>query len=323
MLKAREFYSRPNVEGIANMSWFNNVGEAASEKTVLLNLTHTLANYTLTQLSGLSLTLFINQSAYVPALSTQAGVRIMLHRQGEVPLIAEDGFNLSPGTKSAVAVKYIEVSRQPGSMFSNCTHQMAPPQDGGLHEFYPGNYTQKACINTCLQKGIISTCGCASPFYRYPPTAEVCPPIVFDCVERRELQMFNDNSCQKSCPSPCWESQYQYTLSASQWPSNSYKPYLAKLLKERGSSILSALTDETVGLAQEFVKLEVFYDNLNYLQYSEKQSMTVEDLVGAIGGHLGLWIGMSILSFVEVIELIVDLLKVFAGAFSNNRVKNS
>jgi len=37
----------------------------------------------------------------------------------------------------------IEVSRQPGSMFSNCTHQMAPPQDGGLHEFYPGNYTQK------------------------------------------------------------------------------------------------------------------------------------------------------------------------------------
>lgn len=52
MLKAREFYSRPNVEGIANMSWFNNVGEAASEKTVLLNLTHTLANYTVTQLSG-------------------------------------------------------------------------------------------------------------------------------------------------------------------------------------------------------------------------------------------------------------------------------
>jgi len=60
-------------------------------------------------ISGLSLTLFINQSAYVPALSTQAGVRIMLHRQGEVPLIAEDGFNLSPGTKSAVAVKYVSM----------------------------------------------------------------------------------------------------------------------------------------------------------------------------------------------------------------------
>jgi len=34
-----------------------------------------------------------------------------------------------------------------------------------------------------------------------------------------------------------------------------------------------------VGLAQEFVKLEVFYDNLNYLQYSEKQSMTVSRLL--------------------------------------------
>ena len=28
------------------------------------------------------------------------------------------------------------------------------------------------------------------------------------------------------------------------------------------------------------------------------------DLIGAIGGHLGLWIGMSIVSFLEVFELI-------------------
>jgi len=33
----------------------------------------------------------------------------------------------------------------------------------------------------------------------------------------------------------------------------------------------------------------------------------LEDLIGSIGGHLGLWIGMSIISFMEVFELIVIL----------------
>ena len=53
------------------------------------------------------MTLFINQLQYVPVLSPQAGLRMILHRQGEVPLVAEDGFNLSPGTKSGVSVKYV------------------------------------------------------------------------------------------------------------------------------------------------------------------------------------------------------------------------
>lgn len=60
--------------------------------------------------TGLSLTMFINQLQYVAVLSPQAGLRMMLHRQGEVPLVAEDGFNVSPGTKSGIAVKYVRYS---------------------------------------------------------------------------------------------------------------------------------------------------------------------------------------------------------------------
>ena len=52
---------------------------------------------------------FINQPMYLPALSPQAGVRVLLHRQGETPLIAEEGFNAPPGTKSAIAVKYVSI----------------------------------------------------------------------------------------------------------------------------------------------------------------------------------------------------------------------
>ena len=51
--------------------------------------------------------MFINQDQYIPVLSPQAGVRVLLHPQGQVPIMDEDGFNVSPGMKTAVAVKYV------------------------------------------------------------------------------------------------------------------------------------------------------------------------------------------------------------------------
>lgn len=53
------------------------------------------------------MTLFINQPMYMPAISQQAGIRVLLHRQGETPLVAEEGFNAFPGAKSAIAVRYV------------------------------------------------------------------------------------------------------------------------------------------------------------------------------------------------------------------------
>ena len=56
---------------------------------------------------GLSLTLYINQPQYIPVLTQEAGIRVLLHRQGQVPIMEEDGFDVNPGTKSGIAVRYV------------------------------------------------------------------------------------------------------------------------------------------------------------------------------------------------------------------------
>ena len=58
---------------------------------------------------GLSLTLYINQPQYIPVLTQEAGIRVLLHRQGQVPIMEEDGFDVNPGTKSGIAVRYVSM----------------------------------------------------------------------------------------------------------------------------------------------------------------------------------------------------------------------
>jgi len=43
------------------------------------------------------MTFFVNQENYEPLLSHQAGIRVLLHRQGELPMIADQGFNAATG----------------------------------------------------------------------------------------------------------------------------------------------------------------------------------------------------------------------------------
>ena len=45
-------------------------------------------------------------------------------------------------------------------------------------------------------------------------------------------------------------------------------------------------------------------------------------MIGALGGHLGLWIGMSLLSFFEVFELIVQLFKWCVRKAQNNKTNS-
>ena len=57
--------------------------------------------------TGLSLTMYINQDKYIPVLTQEAGLRVLLHKQGQVPIMEEDGFDVEPGTKSGIAIQYV------------------------------------------------------------------------------------------------------------------------------------------------------------------------------------------------------------------------
>ena len=55
---------------------------------------------------------------------------------------------------------------------------------------------------------------------------------------------------------------------------------------------------------QNLVRLVFYLDSLSYTNVDEEPKMTVDTLIGTIGGHLHLFLGMSLLSFVEIAVIV-------------------
>ena len=81
----------------------------------------------------------------------------------------------------------------------------------------------------------------------------------------------------------------------------SYSQELSKLLSKFSND------SELVNL----VKFNVYYDTLSYTVLTESINMDVVALLSSIGGSLGLLLGLSLLSFIEVLEVVVETMFIY------------
>ena len=51
--------------------------------------------------------LFINQAEYIPSLSQEAGVRILLTPQRSIPFPVDEGFTVSPGFATSIGLRQV------------------------------------------------------------------------------------------------------------------------------------------------------------------------------------------------------------------------
>ena len=71
-------------------------------------------------------------------------------------------------------------------------------------------------------------------------------------------------------------------------------------------------------LYQSNTEISVSYDSLSYTQVEEEPKITLEDVIAMIGGHLHVFLGMSLLSFVELFELIAIVILVSVNTKKHN-----
>ena len=76
-------------------------------------------------------------------------------------------------------------------------------------------------------------------------------------------------------------------------------------------------SDFNTSLASNLVSIDVYYEKLAYTLIEEEPKITLEDLIGALGGHLHLFLGMSLMSFLELFEFI---LLIFLSMVQKNQV---
>ena len=163
--------------------------------------------------------------------------------------------------------------------------------------------------------------------------------------EHKVLQNLNndrsyENTCE--CFQPCKETAYQKSLSLSYWPLEfnqlsalqefykdpknietqilqeafdrlnttlSHYGELAQkgIHQEYNESDLNNLIRASTLIRQNLIRLNIYLEDLSIVEFMQMPAYDLADLFADIGGTLGLWMGISVLTIMELVELIVSL----------------
>lgn len=300
----------------------------------------------ISSVSGLTLEVYLEQDEYVGSLAPDAGIRLTIHNQTAMPFPEENGINLAPGFKTGIALRLTEVIRvepphgecKEYTWAENLKYN-AWAEEGQLNV----QYSYVACQKTCYQKSLIQYCGCCSldypctgaafddvwSAYSYVDwciysnsTQTACEEYVLSQYEKGELP------CSSDCVPPCDETEYTTDVTMSAWPSNEYLDTAINDFRSTSSSLYSSIssststTDKRAFMNENGIKVEIYYRYLNFEVIQTEASYEVENLLSDIGGQLGLWIGLSIVSLFEIIEIISDLVTIGILRLWNKRKNN-
>ena len=58
-------------------------------------------------------------------------------------------------------------------------------------------------------------------------------------------------------------------------------------------------------IQENFVRLEIFYEALNFAMIKEKAEYDTWDVLTDFGGNIGLWLGWSVFALFELLEFFV------------------
>ncbi|KAK0055716.1 degenerin unc-8 [Biomphalaria pfeifferi] len=255
---------------------------------------------------GLELVLFLEMDEYIPGITSGQGAQIVIHEQGTYPFPAE-GISISAGDQTVIGIKQMKINRL-GDPYNECTQ----PEDTIASKY---SYTRNLCQKKCLLLKIIQTCKCYYQEYQslnsilnVSSTTKPCKTAEQNKCRANVTAKFNDeeNSC--NCYNPCSESVYEQSISYRQWPNKAMAKYLISQVCQNKTALCSLLWNKTMEeLQYNFLKLNIYFQDLNYEERTEQPNYEFTSLLADIGGTIGLWIGLSILSFCEVFDLLLRL----------------
>eukprot|EP00112_Aurelia_sp_Birch-Aquarium-sp1_P003747 Seg1421.10 transcript_id=Seg1421.10/GoldUCD/mRNA.D3Y31 product="Acid-sensing ion channel 4-A" protein_id=Seg1421.10/GoldUCD/D3Y31 len=152
----------------------------------------------------------------------------------------------------------------------------------------PVRYTASSCIETCIQIKMQKECG---------TTMNKNNTLSQDICEDNFIKRYPMEDC--ICPRPCYEILYPRQISTSIWP----QKFQVKQFQEELSMVLNVskdLIDEGF-IHKRLSKVSIYYNELTNQSISEVELVQVDDLLSDIGGLMGLFIGSSVLTLVEVL----------------------
>uniref|UniRef100_A0A672LND9 Acid-sensing ion channel 1-like n=1 Tax=Sinocyclocheilus grahami TaxID=75366 RepID=A0A672LND9_SINGR len=243
--------------------------------------------------NGLEIMLDIQQDEYLPVwgdtdeTSYEAGIKVQIHSQDEPPFIDQLGFGVAPGFQTFVSCQQQLLQYLPPP-WGDCRSE---PMDSE----YFSTYSITGCRIDCETRYLLENCNCR--MVHMPGTSTVCTPEQYkDCADPALGKRTSGDNDYCVCETPCNMTRYGKELSMVKIPSKASAKYLAKKFNK---------TEQYI--ADNILVLDIFFEALNYEKIEQKKAYEVAGLLGDIGGQMGLFIGASVLTILEIFDYLYEV----------------
>ncbi|RNA37800.1 amiloride-sensitive sodium channel subunit gamma-like [Brachionus plicatilis] len=267
--------------------------------------------------SGLTLEIFTGSPEEQHLFFEKKGLYLAVHNNSADPVGNFEGIKLPVGTSAEIGIKrtfYRKLSEPFSKCVINASEFTENDPESYKQAVSSGSYTRKKCFEFCLQiKLIIPKCNCSDPQIS---TSNIkvgfCKTIKQTlCVEEVRKQFDSEDlslTCDKECPVSCDTMEYSYHQSFSDYPTQYYYEIIKK--QDNLKNKFENLTFDS--FKQNTLMVNVFYQELSSTLIKETELIRLQDLAASIGGLLGLFLGCSVLTLMEPIAFIIDLIYRFA-----------
>jgi hypothetical protein len=224
-----------------------------------------------------------------------------------------NGIFLSPGFGS-----FITVDREFKSMlpkpYSNCEVDSNSPAYRANSKFYnligqsEYAYSQQLCFSQCLQDYFISKYKCAYPNMLSLFNVTQCDQSILDIITGNDTIFDDDyirNTCTHMCPLECNQTLYKTSISSYQLNGNEFIFNITN-----NSNLALDFVNRTIDATtarESFVQVNIFYSSLSYTSTTESPQMDLVYLLASIGGNLGLFLGVSVFSLCEIVQVLIEI----------------
>ncbi|RNA30566.1 amiloride-sensitive sodium channel subunit beta [Brachionus plicatilis] len=266
-------------------------------------------------IKGLKMELFIGAPEYHPCWELRYGALVSVHNQSSIPMITMDGMMVQTGSETNLILNKVNMKKL-SKPYSNCVVNLTNKNEiDSVHYRNTFNYIAEYRQNWCLLNCSINT--------TTEENIKKCSSLNFttefekkSCINNFEDELKHVEFCSSQCPIECDHSYFTMFNSVATFPTISYASYL--LLDE---SFRSKFPYENISMNQvkESVLSFNVYFNTDFNQMIEEvPELDGLSLLGNLGGQLGLFLGVSVLTFAEIFEIIFEL----SILIFNTKVKN-
>ncbi|GMR45208.1 hypothetical protein PMAYCL1PPCAC_15403, partial [Pristionchus mayeri] len=211
------------------------------------------------------------------------------------------GITVAPGASVFTSVSLTKHDLLDKHNWGTCINEW--PE--GYKEKNGENYQSSDCQSQCKAKFFYDRCACSPFMYNIDEDYRSCTPLeVYRCVRDNIVVNFNQTTedyvfpeC-RECVSECKRSQF-----------DTYNSYGQGFADDAMSALIRANPEWTPEhIKNNFLSINVFFREMAFTSYVQVQDATVTDTLSNMGGTMGLFLGMSVLTVIESIIYIAKVL---------------